>query len=173
MLYLKCTKKVLDFAGIKADFIPAVMNEPTDLGSWYVNMFTVDRKKTLIFMNERTLMSFIAYGVKKSNCSDLRPMFFGGLEQLLQMEKVPDDRMGQIIKSYADTRYSKTDSRTSLGNMNDLVFAYKLFILDGGGFSHCGVGEIIRRVNRTPQRNLGGRYSIDAMREILDKLPPT
>lgn len=172
MPYLKCTKVVRDFAGIKTDGMQATVETPNEFGNWYVNMFTVDRKKTLIFMNERTLMSFIVYGLKKSNCSDLHPIFLGGIEQLLQMEDVPEDRIGQIIKTYAAIRYAKTDNRASLGNMNDLVFAYKVFVLDGGGFSHCDLYETIHRINRTPQRNLGWRYSVEAMREILDKLPP-
>jgi hypothetical protein len=169
MHYLKCTKLVRDFTGIIPESISPAIDDSTDLGSWYVNMFTVDRRKTLIFMNERTLMSFVAYGVKKSNCSDLRPVFLHGVEQLLQMEEVPYDRIVQIVDEYADIRYVKTDSRSALGSMNDLVEHYKYSILDQGGFSYCDLYESIYYANRTPQRKLGWRYSVDAMHEILNK----
>lgn len=168
MFYLKCTKSVRDFAGLETEYINGPVRDPSDLGSWYVNMFTVDRRKTLIFMNERTLVSFIAYGVKKSNCSDLRSLFLRGFEQLLRMEQVPDNRIEQIIQRYVDTRYAKTDSRSTLGNLNDLVATYKHAILCDGGFSYCNLGNVIHNVNRTPQRNLGWQTSIEAMLERVD-----
>lgn len=168
MLYLKCTKIVRDFAGIRAGSIDKRLDEPCVFGSWYVNMFTVDRRKTLIFMSERTLMSFISHGVKKSNSSDIRHIFLCGLEHLLQMEDVRENKIRQIINTYADARYAQTDSRSALGNLNDLVFACKYDILYNGGFSRCHIGNIIQAVNRTPQRNLGWRTSIKVMHERLE-----
>lgn len=167
MYYLKCTKKVRDFAGIMTESKDTAVDDPTDLGSWYIHMCMVDRKKTLIFMNERTLMSFIAYGVKKSNCSDIPLMFLHGLEQLLQMEEVPDDRIVQILSTYAGIGYANTDSRSALGNLNDLVATYKHYILDDGGFLYCDLHGAIHIINRIPQRNLGWKSSAEAMQEIL------
>lgn len=114
-------------------------------------------------------MSFIVFGVKKSNCSDLREIFLRGLEQLLLTEDVSVYRTRMVIEQYKAIRYAKTDSRSALGNLNDVVFSYKVNILDRGGFSHCNIGEIIQNINRTPQRNLGWRYSINAMHELLDE----
>ena len=53
-------------------------------------------------MNEQTLMSFIVYGVKKSNAAELRRVFLHGLGQLLRMEEVPEILTEQIIESYTD-----------------------------------------------------------------------
>ena len=51
MLQLKCTQKVLKELGIKPSVAQA--REPdTRLGHWYVNLFTVDRRKTFLFMND-------------------------------------------------------------------------------------------------------------------------
>lgn len=167
MHYLKCTKIVREFTGIIPEPIASTVSGSADLGSWYVNMFTVDRRKTLIFMNERTLMSFVVYGLKRSNCSDLRPAFLYGVEQLLQMEEVPDDRIVKIVDEYAGLRYARTDSRSALGSMNDLVEHYKYSIMGKGGFSHCDLYEVIHDANRIPQRKLDWRYSVEAMQEII------
>ena len=169
MHYLKCTRIVRDFTGIIPEPTGTAVDDATGLGSWYVHMFTVDRRKTLIFMNERTLMSFVVYGIKKSNCSDLHPLFLHGVEQLLQSEKVPDDRILEIVRDYAGIRYAKTDNRSALGSINDRVEHYKYSIMDKGGFVHCDLYESMYHANRIPQRKLGWRYSVEAMHEILNK----
>lgn len=139
------------------------------LSDWYVNMFTVDRRKTLIFMNEQTLLSFISFGIKKSNCSHLDIILRRGIEQLLQMEAVPDPQIDALLREYFTVRYAKTDSRSALGSMNDLIFLYKYAILEDGGFAMCDVGKIIHYINRTPQRNLGWGNSISTLRRLLDE----
>lgn len=168
MAHLKCTKKVRDFCGIQVETPLSI--EPAFLGDWYVNMFTVDRRKTLIYMNEKTLLSFISFGVKKSNCSDLGLILRRGLEQLLQMESIPASQINLILSEYNFVRYSKTDSRSALGNMNDLIFLYKHTILDDGGLESCNVGDIIQQMNRTPQRNLGWKNSVSTLQQTITKL---
>jgi hypothetical protein len=130
-------------------------------------MFTVDRRKTLIFMNERTLLSFIIVGAKKSNCSDLRRPFLDGLEQLLLLEEIPVADIERVIKEYASIGYAKTDSRSTIGNMNDLVYLYKYTILDKGGFTSCDVGKVIYNMNRRPQWKLDLGSSVEALRETF------
>jgi hypothetical protein len=148
MQYLKCTQLVRDFLNIKAVIPLFEPTLPKIFGCWYVNVFTVDRKKTLIFMNEQTLLSFVVFGVKKSNCSDLGLVFRRGLEQLLCMENLPAYKIKKILQEYAVLQYSKTDSRSALGNLNDLIFHYKYIVLDHGGFDYCDVGNTIHNINR-------------------------
>lgn len=167
VVYLKCTKKVRDFCGIQSEEVLA--SEPTLLGDWYVNMFTVDRKKTLIFMNEQTLLSFICFGLKKSNCSDLGLILRRGIEQLLTMEAISVSQIDMLLKEYISLGYANTDSRSALGNMNDLTYLYKHAILDNGGFESCNLNEIIRQMNRMPQRKLGWKDSVSSLQEKLDR----
>lgn len=167
MALLKCTKLVRDFAGIKVDAMSTAIYDQSALGSWYVHLFTVDRRRTLIFMNETTLMSFISYGIKKSHCSNLDIVFRRGLEQLLRMENVRENKIQEVVATYAELSFARTDSRSVLGTLNDLVGAYRHSILYDGGFLYCNIGDVIRDVNRTPQRNLSWQTSIVVMHERL------
>ncbi len=59
MLQLKCTGKVQTALKLKADQLHAIQTTDTLLGDWFVNLLTIDRSKTLLFVNEKTLLSFI------------------------------------------------------------------------------------------------------------------
>ncbi len=144
------------------------------MGAWYVNEFRVERKKCLIFMNERTLLSFILFGVRKSNTNkDLLPdMCLEGVFQLLKLERFSLESISRIIEDSYESRYAKTDSRKVLGNMNELAATYEHMIWHEGGLAHCDLNDLFSRVNRTPQRNLGWNYSIDIARELLGAPAP-
>jgi hypothetical protein len=58
MLQLRCTLKVQKQLGLSPHDLSEVKEPDSLLGNWYSNIFMVDRRKTLIFMNERTLLSF-------------------------------------------------------------------------------------------------------------------
>lgn len=166
--YLHCTKKVRDFTGIDMEPSSDHSVPPPSLGNWYVHMFTVDRRKTLVFLSDTTLLSFVTFGIKKSNSSDLRVLFLLGLKQLLWVEEVPDEKIEQVVSEYGSISYAKASDRTALGHMNDRVDRYKYRILDDGGFASCDVALMIHDMNRLPERKLNWRVPVEAMRKIIE-----
>jgi len=175
MLQLRCTAKVQKELGLKPCDLAEIKPGDSLLGNWYVNIFTVDRRKTFIFMNERTLLSFIIFGIKRSNVKNTPEAFLKGLEQLLTIEGFDIATINRVSDEYESIEFTKTASKSVLGNMNDLVDLYKHSMNYGGGLKHVDVGELILKMNRTPQRNLGWSYSIDIVTELLTgtaKRPP-
>ncbi|MBS1169942.1 MAG: hypothetical protein H6R01_860 [Burkholderiaceae bacterium] len=171
MLILKCTKKVQSYLGLAAGDLLSESAASRDavLGAWYVNQFRIGRRNAYIFMSERTLLSFILFDVKKSNSKKaLFPeICLAGIVQLLKFLQTPLPLIGKVIDDSFHSGYANTDSRSALGNLNDLAFLYQHYIMTQGGLEHCNLTEIILRVNRTPQRNLGWSNSTDITREIL------
>tara|TARA_R110002073_G_scaffold34695_2_gene102480 strand:- start:155 stop:685 length:531 start_codon:yes stop_codon:yes gene_type:complete len=171
VLTLKCTKKAQDFIGLDKNDLDATEKEMDQsvMGGWYVNVFLVDRRKCLIFMNERSLVSFIIFGARKDNSKkdSIPELFLRGIVQLLVLEDFPPAHINRLVEDCVDYRFAKTDSRKVLGNLNDLVATYEHMIWYEGGLKHCNLDEILYRVNRTPQRNLNWGYSIDMARELL------
>lgn len=167
MLRLRCTQKVLkELGGAPApEDVPAAGDSV--LGDWYVNLFTVDRRKTFLFMNEKTLLSFVIYGIKKSNVQQMPLAFVRGLAQLLELEGLPEPAIRRALVGTELVMLARTDSRRLLGNLNDLVSMYRHAILWEGGLAACNLGRIIADINRTPQRNIGWGHSIDLARELL------
>jgi hypothetical protein len=167
MLQLRCTVKAQRELGIKKNELAEAKQSDTLLGNWYVNLFTVDRRKTLIFVNEKTLFSFILFGVKKSNIKNIPETFLKGLDQLLTIEGFDIGQVNKVFSGYEQYEFTKTISKGVIGNMNDLVSLYKNSIQYEGGYKNIDVGELILKINRTPQKNLGWSYSIDLVRELI------
>jgi hypothetical protein len=172
VLILKCTKKVQDYLKLKSDDLVEPVEREEGFGTWYVNQFQVDRRKCLIFMNEKTLLSFILFGVKKTNTQKetFPEIFLNGIVQLLQLENFPNEYIGFILENSEQSCFMKITDRKALGNMNDLIFMYKHMILSDGGLEYCNLTEIIGKINRTPQRNIGWGYSIDKAKELLGEI---
>lgn len=169
MLQLKCTQKVLRELGLAPPAGRESRGPDTRLGHWYVNLFTVDRRKTFLFMNERTLLSFVIFGIKKSNVQGMPAVFMRGLVQLLTLEGFKPRDIDRALAGYETPELARTDSSRLLGNMNNLMDLYRHHILLEGGFASCDLDGIMLRINRTPQRNLGWVFSIEVTRELLAK----
>jgi hypothetical protein len=167
MLQLRCTSKVIKFLGLKPGDLKEAKEPDSLLGDWYVNMFVVDRRKTLLFMNETTLLSFVIYGVRKDTIKKIPDLLLCGIDQLLTFEGLTIAEINKIFTRYESIEFTKTNSRSTLGNMNDLMELYKHSILYEGGLKHCALTDIIRRINRTPQRNLGWAKSIETVKQLL------
>lgn len=170
MLTFKCTQKVRDYLSLA----PSELSAPTEhsaslLGDWYVNLLVIDRRKCLLFMNERTLLSFIAIGFKKSKGlkHDVHQVFIHHLFNLYKLLALPIEGLNQVMDDCSEYGYSKTDSRKVLGNMNDLAHLYQATIAYSGGLDACDLSEIIRRMNHTPQANLNHQYSVDVANALL------
>lgn len=168
MLQLRCTSKVLKLLGLSPKNLAEVKAPDSLLGNWYVNLFVVDRRKTLLFMNERTLLSFVIYGVRKDNVKSIPDILLRGIDQLLTLEGFDISEINKVFSGYDSIELTKTDSRSLLGNMNDLMELYKHFILYEDGLRHCDLADIMRRINRTPQRTLGWTNSIEVVQQLLN-----
>ncbi len=167
MLQFRCTGKVQKEFKLKPNELSKILEPDSTLGNWYVNISTIDRRKTLLFMNEKTLLSFILYGVKKSNITNIHEVFLKALNQLLLIEGVDYPEINKLNNEYFNLEYTKTNNKSILGNMNDLMSLYKHFIYSDGGLKFCDLNDIIKRINRTPQRNIGWGNSINLAKELL------
>lgn len=169
MLAFKCTKKLQDFLSLKASNLSDASSNNTLLGAWYVNQIIINRRKVLVFMNEKTLLSFIVIGVKKSKTikDDFAEIFLHHFFNFMKSMEFPMSKMGQIMDDYQHTQFCKTDSRQALGNLNDLAFLYEHMIYDYGGLESCDVSDIVIKLNDMPQKNLGHKTSRQIAYELL------
>jgi len=120
-------------------------------------------------MNEDTLLSFVLFGIKKTNVRKTPELFLRGLDQLLTIEGFTLNQINRVFEDYDTYEFTKTISKSVIGNMNDLVDLYKYSVAYDGGLKHCDLGELILKINRTPQRNIGWSKSIEKTKELLDK----
>ncbi|WP_299735647.1 hypothetical protein [uncultured Endozoicomonas sp.] len=167
MIQLRCTKKVQDLLSFKKENL----SEPSDshhiMGNWFVNVFTQNRRNILVYMNEKTLLSFVLVGVTKSKAKLIIEEFPIGLARLLISEGFSEHQISKVVASLQEIEIAPTASRKFNGNMNDIIFMYQNYIEMDGGLECCDLGANIKKVNRTPQRNIDWEYSITKAKKLL------
>jgi hypothetical protein len=95
---IRCTQKLLKDLGIKNIQLADLEQQSTILlGNWYANLFMMDRRKTLLFMNERTLLSFIIYGIRKNDIENFPVVSLNGIERVLALEGFPDNTIDIVL----------------------------------------------------------------------------
>ena len=167
MFQYKCTKKDQDFIGLKPSDLNEIESEKFVLGNWFVNSFTQNRRKVLVFMEEKTLFSFIIIGVRKEHIKTLRKHFLEGLCLQLKAEGISPQAVLAFSNNETVLQYTKTDNRSKVGSMTDLINLYSAWIESAGGLSEIDVVEMGMKLNRVPQTNLKLTYAIDELRYAL------
>ncbi|MDP6778581.1 MAG: hypothetical protein QGI83_17640 [Candidatus Latescibacteria bacterium] len=176
MLLLKCTKKLLNEIPGSPDVLDRV--DPADvtpLNTWYVNQVWMLRRKVLLFVHEQSLFSFIVFGVPKRKLSHLGTILLENLGPVLLSEGVAPTSVDQLADSLTDFRFARTDSRRTLGCMNDLYRMYSHILDRRDSPESCDLLDIAHGMNRTPQRVLDWGYSVhlflDRLQEELASAP--
>jgi hypothetical protein len=119
MFVLHCTKKAQD--RLKTKPVDSLAEPTTRLGNWYCHEFTASRRKYMMFVNERTLLSIII-SVKGLKTSDSILEFFKQrfFKTFLLLQWHEDNFMSEL-EEMDEVVFAKTANRSVLGSMNDLI----------------------------------------------------
>lgn len=145
-------------------------DEPSEshLGSWHANLIYIDRKKCVLFVNDKTLFNFIVPDVSRVQIRELSNIFKINLECVLAAEGVPDTEKTKIMSEYESIQYAHTNSKSVLGSMNDLAFHYKYYIQSEGGVHSYAVPSIIKKLNHMPMGVLEYMFPIEALKAVYE-----
>lgn len=163
MFVLHCTKKAQDRLAVKP-FV--TLPEPTTcLGNWYCNEFTASRRKYLIFVNERTLLTIVisVKGLKTSE--DILDVFRQRLFKAFLRLNLPDKKFLPELLAMEQVVFAKTQSRSVIGSMNDMV-AHAQLLAD---YHEIDVDspEMFDHLAKTPMKTNGHRFASKLVAELL------
>lgn len=134
-----CSKKLETFLGQVSPLI-----QPTDnstFGDWNAHLFTIGRKKCLIFMNNRTCYSVVMTSVQKKNLKDLGLVF---KERLIR----------QLDNDIKLTEGQEIKLRNDLGNI----------VLTKSNNDKKIIGTINHQVENLKYNNFGG--NVESWNEV-------
>lgn len=116
-MVIGCTKKVFDFMG-------GPINERGNLSSlfcWTANLIIVNRRKTLVVMNDKTKCSFVLYGVTTKSIPKIETLIFEGIRAMMESEYISNEIINKYIDDCCDNIiFSKTSSRSLLTYCNQV-----------------------------------------------------
>jgi hypothetical protein len=170
MLFFHCTKKLLQALDLPVSAQPEESDD-LPLGVWYANIFVEYNTVFLLFVNDPTLYTVVLHFSGMPNATQVVNNFRENLVMSLASDGVDHRIIQRLLKEHVEAVFVKTTSRSMLGSMNDLIYLF-LFHLEDDNAKHNPIDlhKIESAVNQMPQRKIGWRFSVEAMRERLQIL---
>ena len=152
--------------GLKNSALAEATLEAGLLGAWHANLIYVNRKKCVLFVNDKTLYNFVVINLSRAKIKELDSIFVQYLFLNLFQEGFSEELVKRLTQEYDTVQFSKTDSKSTLGAMNDLAFHYKLYLQTEG---EDALPSIIHKLNRMPMGAQNYNYSIESLMKHIEK----
>ena len=119
MLIIQCTKKLMDYVKKDVELLNSDMDK---FYGWHANMFTIDRRKYIIVMNNVTRYNFVLGPIVKKDVLHLEEMISEGIKENLEADGVNKEYIDLYMNGISGVRYAKTSERSIVGQINDAIF---------------------------------------------------
>lgn len=126
MTTIYCTNKLKEFFGLKK-FPIADNSSENFIGNWNGHLFYLNRRKFLIFVNNKSYYSIIIADIKKSDLKNCDMLFLNRLtEQLVYDTSIENSDILIILQKLIPLQFSKTNNdKKTLGTINEFIFQFK------------------------------------------------
>jgi len=171
MQTIKCTAKLRKEMGLEDSALFDGDVTGSVLGPWHANLIYIDRRKCVLFANDKTFFNFLAPNARRDQIRELQKLFLSWLRPTLFFEGFSEAECEKIAAEYAEIGYAKTDNASVLGTMNDLAFQYTYLIKRAGGIHSAEVPAIISMLNYMPMGALKYRFAMGELRRLLAAAP--
>lgn len=165
-MFLECTKKLADVLRIKLPDITPLRREP--LYEWHANLFTFDRRKGVIMMNNQTRYCIVLYGLKAEHFKKFEHLVLSGIEQAFLAEGFSVDDVTQYVSRCGDVVFTKTHDRSVISQMNDMLYLTSHWIGDYLPTSEICMVDLNKKLGEVPVGSLKYAYPIDCLREAMN-----
>jgi|WetSurMetagenome_2_1015567.scaffolds.fasta_scaffold517918_1 hypothetical protein len=171
-----CTKKLAQF--IHKNGLPPIQPEaPSPLGDWNGHLFYLDRKKGLVFVNNRTWYSVFITDIVKKDMADFNQLFLSRvIQQMMHDLHLTNKELAVLENHFGPVRLADTNNdRRTLGIINDLIYTFKIhYDIKYGSEEQMPVLYENNIMNDTIRRGSKG-YSniflpIEAMKNLMKEL---
>ena len=163
MLTFQCTQKLLK--ELKTDLSPVRDTDPVAL--WHANLLTLDRRKCVLFTNDKTRYSFLVPGLRKPDFKMLGEIFLDNLFRCMLNEGIAQKGVETVLNTCSSYCFTKTSSKSVLGTMNDIADIIKWTVYHDGGLANTDISEMMMKLNRMPMKPLDYGFSGVAFIEML------
>jgi len=141
--------------------------ENIGIGNWYIGLINLERKSHLLFTNSLTLFSFVVYAGTKKEIKNIEVIFKTKLEeQLIREYGIIPPLIDKAIPEKSDVIFTKTNSRSILGSMNDFKVNIKSYSLENG-ISKSSIQIINHTLNQMPMGAINYNQPKIFMKETL------
>lgn len=117
------TKKLQDQIAIKVD----KGNEESDIFSWTANLITVNRRKTVVVINNLTRYGFVLYGLKAKEFKNIENLILDGIRECLKALRIDDTIIEKYICDGGAIAFTKTKGPKVVSMLNRVCICAEWF----------------------------------------------
>jgi len=166
---IRCTKKLLNELDVAPGRSTTLEHAAGILGPWHANLTRIERRKCILFTNDKTLYSFLATGVKKKDLMKFRELFVMHLKVNLEREGFGPADITKTLEEYGEIAIGPTTDRSVLGSMNDLADQADFLVHRAGGLEKGNMLTVNMMLNRVPMGAIKYRHAIDKVYELFGR----
>lgn len=128
-MLIQCTKKLLDVLERK----PVTYEGENLLFSWHANLITLNRRKTIVLVNDKNRYVVVLYGLKAKDFRRFDEAILNAIRLVLLDECIDEEIVEEYIRQAGKVVYAKTKNSIYVGKMNaacNVVYLYEDLLLD-------------------------------------------
>ncbi|HHV75394.1 MAG TPA: plasmid pRiA4b ORF-3 family protein [Thermoanaerobacterium sp.] len=128
-MLIQCTKKLLDVLERK----PVTYEEENLLFSWHANLITLNRRKTIVLVNDKNRYVVVLYGLKAKDFRRFDEVILNAIRLVLLDECIDEEIVEEYIRQAGKVVYGKTKNSIYVGKMIaacNVVHLYEDLLLD-------------------------------------------
>lgn len=110
------TKKLLDTIPFLAVIDP--LEEENPLFSWHANIVMINRRKTVILMNDHNRYIVVLYGLKAKDFKKFDELIIEGIRQTLKADRIPIPVIDRYLAEAGRISFYKTKNRSLVSSLN-------------------------------------------------------
>jgi hypothetical protein len=85
------------------------------LGPWHADLIPIDRRKCVLFVNDKTLLNFTVPDLSRAQIRELDQLFKNYLNCVLADAGIPEADRGGILSEYGEVGHAGTNSNSVQG----------------------------------------------------------
>ena len=167
MLTLLCTNNMLKALDATDVSQPRTFLADTLLGGWYLNVFKIGHYQALLFMNEKTHLSFPVVKIRQEHIDQIGQIAVNGISKFLELLNFTKGEIDLVLADYDAAIITKTNNKSLVSVMNNQLNFYKHYIALEGGLEYCDLTQLIKNANDLPQKILEWKSPLEMATQLI------
>lgn len=113
---IQATKKLLD--AIPFEVTPDSGEERNPLYAWHANLLVIDRRKTLVLMNDSNRYVIVLHGLKAKEFKNLDEVISEAIRKTFRAERIRGEVINHYLKEAGPITFQKTKNRSLVAQLN-------------------------------------------------------
>lgn len=167
-MLIECTKKLADAMRIQLETVENTEYEP--FYDWHANLFTFNRRKAVILMNNATRYCIVLYGLKAEHFMKFESIVLGAIEETFMAEGFTSDKVRRYLENCGNMKYSKTHDRSIISQINEFLIHITWKIENYLPCNNLNLVELNKWAGEIISLQLKEVYPIEALRKEMAKI---